>query len=256
MSNIGIALNLFPLRNQAQHDLAATLALVKASGFDYVQWAGMPELDAASIRQALDQAGLKAISAHCPAPWFEENMAGAAAFWACVGAPDVAAGGMPLEERGDLAHWRHGCQRLARIGEALAELGLRFGYHHHGYELEAAHGDERSRLQILLETVPAEHLVVELDTGWLAAANEEPAQWLRDWAGRCPIVQLQDFGGAIDEHGRPEFVGLGEGVLDWEAFFDAGEEAAVEWYVCRPPDVGAAPEAILSHSFAFLAERA
>jgi len=253
MSNIGIALQLYGLRDHAARNLGETLTAVKSAGFDYVQWAGMPDLAADSVRDALDSAGLKAVAAHCPAEWFEENLDGAVAYWERVGAPDVAASGMFFEDRSDLAHWREGCARLAAVGASLRERGLRFGYHHHGYELTRAAGDERSLLTILLETVPEEHLAIELDTGWLASAGEDPASWFRHCAGRCPVVQLSDLqpGGS-----RPVFAAPGAGTLDWADIFDAGEEAAVEWYVCSFPVPDTDPEEALKRAYAYLAEHA
>jgi len=105
-----MALQLYTLRDPAKKDLADTLKKVRAMGWKYVQWSGMPELPADRIRGALDDAGLQAIAAHVAIEPFEKDFAGNVKFWQTVGVKDVAPGGMMNDCKADLAS----CEFLAK----------------------------------------------------------------------------------------------------------------------------------------------
>lgn len=256
MSNIGIALNLFPLRDLAADDLPDALQRVKQAGFDYVEWAGMPDLPAAELRSLLDKTGLKVVGGHSPLAWFIENPEGAIAFWECLGAPDVSATGLVLEGWQDPARLDNALAQLDELAQRLAMSGLRLGYAHHGHELENWPGQEHPILARIVDAIPADHLVLELDTGWLGARGLDPAAWIREAAGRAPLLVLNDFTAPMPTPEHPQFCPPGEGQLDWDTVFDAGEEAAAEWYICRPPLSADDPDATLREAYAFFAEHA
>lgn len=231
MSNIGIALQLYTVREPAAHDLPGTLRRCREAGFDYVQWSGMPELTAPRIRDALEQAGLKAIAAHCDVELLESDFEAIVAFWRTIGVPDLAPGGMMQECRDSLDAWRRGAARLDALGTRLRQAGMRLSYHNHAFELEHFAGDPRTKLDILYEETAADCLYAEFDTAWLAAGGADPAAYIRKYAGRCPLLHVKDLAATPDAAGKPVFTPLGQGVLDWPAIFDAAEEAAVEWYI-------------------------
>ena len=139
----GIALQLYTLRVPAKDDLAGTLKKVREMGWEYVQWSGMPDLPAQGIRDALDAAGLKAISAHIGIEGFEQDFEGQVAFWKTVGNTDVAPGGMMGDCKDSLEAWKRGAVRLDAVGAKLREAGMRLSYHNHDSELGKFDGDDR-----------------------------------------------------------------------------------------------------------------
>ena len=87
-----MALQLYTLRDPAKKDLTDTLKKVRAMGWEYVQWSGMPNLPAEKIRAELDAAGLKAVAAHVGMEPFEKDFDTNAKFWKTVGITDLAPG--------------------------------------------------------------------------------------------------------------------------------------------------------------------
>jgi sugar phosphate isomerase/epimerase len=77
----------------------------------------------------------------------------------------------------------------------------------------------------------------EIDTYWVQRGGADPAAYIRQYAGRCPLIHLKDM--AADEKGS--FAEVGEGTMDWPAIFTASEAGGARWYiveqdVCqRPP---------------------
>ena len=228
----GIALQLYTLRVPAKDDLAGTLKKVREMGWEYVQWSGMPDLPAQGIRDALDAAGLKAISAHIGIEGFEQDFEGQVAFWKTVGNTDVAPGGMMGDCKDSLEAWKRGAVRLDAVGAKLREAGMRLSYHNHDSELGKFDGDDRTKLDILMaETTPG-NLCAELDLAWVKAGGAEPVELIRKYKDRCPMIHAKDLVKSKSLLTRSvRFMPLGQGILDWPAIFAAGKESGVEWYI-------------------------
>ena len=226
----GIALQLYSLREPARDDLAGTLKKVREMGWEYVQWSGMPDLSAEEIRAALDEAGLKAVAAHCGIDGFETDFDNQVKFWKTVGVTDVAPGGMMGDCKANLDVWKQGAARLDAVGAKLREAGLRLSYHNHNWELESFPEDPRSKLEILYAETAPENLCAEFDLAWLQIGGADPAEMLLKYTNRCPVIHAKDYA----EKGllkRNQFMPLGEGKLDWEKVFPAGQKAGVEWWI-------------------------
>ncbi len=249
---LGIALQLYTLREPAKQDLAGTLKKVREMGWEYVQWSGMPNLPAERIRAALDAAGLKAIAAHVGVEAFEDDFEGSVRFWKTVGAKDVAPGGMMKDCKATLEDWLRGAKRLDAVGAKLRAVGMRLSYHNHSFEFEKFPGDPRCKLDILMESTGPENLNAELDTAWVFHGGADPAAYLRKYRGRCPVIHVKDI--LLRNGGKFQFKPLGQGSLDWPAIFAAGREAGVEWYVYEQDSGEGSPFDYTRASYEFLAE--
>ncbi len=236
MASPKIAIILYTVREAAKTDLAGALQRVRDIGFEYVQWSGMPSMPAEAIREALDAAGLQAIAAHCPMEPFEQDFEGQVAYWKTAGVLDVAPGVMMQDCRDNLAAWLRGAERLDALGEKLRKTGMRLSYHNHAYEFTKFDGDARYPLDILFDATAPENLYAELDVAWATAGGEDPAAYIRRYAGRCPLVHMKDLADAQTQEGKPVFVPLGAGRVDWDAVFNAVKESGVEWCIYEQDD--------------------
>ena len=223
------AIILYTVREPAKEDLAGTLKRVREIGFEYVQWSGMPAMEADVARAALDAAGLKAIAAHCGVEPFEKDFDAQVAFWKTVGATDVAPGGMMGDCKETHDDWVSGAVRLEALALKLRDVGMRLSYHNHASEFEKYPGDEKCKLDLLYQEAP--HLCAELDLAWVYHGGADPATYLKRYAGRCPVIHVKDLKAEKNEEGRPIFTPLGQGVLEWEGILSAVQEAGVEWCV-------------------------
>lgn len=245
-----MALQLYTVREPAKQDLAGTLKKVRAMGWEYVQWSGMPGLPAEKIREALDTAGLKAIAAHVGIEPFEKDFETNVKFWKTVGVTDVAPGGMMNDCRATLKDWLNGARRLDMLGAKLRTAGLRLSYHNHAWEFEKFPDDSRAKLDILMEATQPENLCAELDVAWVYVGGVDPAAYLRKCKGRCPVIHAKDVVRA-KEGRKQSFKPLGQGELNWPDIFAAGDAAGVEWYVYEQDNGEGSPfdYAQASHEF-------
>ena len=225
----GIALQMYTLREPAKKDLPGTLKKVRDMGWEYVQWSGMPDLPADEIRKALDDADLKAIASHCGLQGFEDDFEKEVAFWKTVGNADVAPGGMMSDCRKDLEAWLRGAARLDAVASRLKEVGMRLSYHNHDWEFETFDGDERAKIDILMDVTT--DLCADLDLAWVFLSGADPAAYIKKFKNRCPMIHAKDCLEKRLLGRRAQFMPLGQGVLDWDAIFEAGKEAGVEWYI-------------------------
>ncbi len=226
----GIGIQLYTLRESAREDLPGTLKRVRDMGWEYVQWSGMPNLPAEEIRAHLDDAGLTAVAAHCGIEGFENNFEEEVAFWKTVGALDVAPGGMMRDCRGSLEAWLRGAARLDAVGARLREVGMRLSYHNHDWEFRSYPEDPRTKLEILFDETDPKNLYAELDLAWVQVGGADPAEILLQYTNRCPVIHAKDVAERRLLRGR-QFMPLGQGVLDWDAIFEAGQQAGVEWWI-------------------------
>ncbi len=247
----GIALQLYTMRDPARDDLAGTLKKIRAIGWEYVQWSGMPDIPADQIREALDDAGLKAVACHCAMEPFEQDFDAAVRFWKTVGVSDVAPGGMMQDCRESSEAWLRGAKRLDTLGAKLNSAGMRLSYHNHDSEFRTFEGDTQRALDVLYEATGAKNLYAELDLAWVRVGGADPAAYMRKYAGRCPLIHAKDLAQERRD-GHAVFTPLGEGVLDWPSIFDAGREAGVEWYIYEQDTCDIDPFECAQISFEFL----
>ena len=119
--------------------------------------------------------------------------------------------------------------------EALGADGLTLIYHFHDYEWVSLEGG--FAMEWLLREAPA--LTVQPDVHWLAAAGFTPQEKLRDLAGRCEYVHLQDYALGVDrESGKivRQTVPVGSGNLNIGAIVQTCREIGVGLYVLEQDD--------------------
>jgi sugar phosphate isomerase/epimerase len=114
---------------------------------------------------------------------------------------------------------------MAAIGERCRKLAARFSYHNHAFEF--ARYADRYGLEILLDAKQPADVLFEPDVYWIRKGGEDPAAFVRKYAGRIPLVHLKDMAG--DAEGS--FAEVGEGILDWPSIFAAAEAGGAEWYI-------------------------
>ena len=239
-----VALQLYSVRDDAESDFEGTLKKVKAMGYDGVEFAGLFDHSAADVRRMCDEIGLIPISAHVP---FVDMIADPSILeaYAEIGCKYVVIPYLTEEYRPGSPRFDEVIRGAAMLGEKAKALGMTLAYHNHDFEFTKI-GDAYA-LDILYREVPASLLQAELDTCWVRVGGEDPAGYVRKYAGRVDVLHLKDYAGSktenmyaligIDENekkdtgGKFEFRPLGSGVQDMPSIIDAADESGVKWLV-------------------------
>lgn len=215
---IGIALQLYTIREETAQDFLGACASVKAFGCDKVELAGFGGMNAEDLRQKLDDIGLQVIGSHIglesaidSADTIRDHLA--------LGCKFVTVPWLADEHRSSVEAWRATARVLDDAAKRFQDAGLRLGYHNHAIEFAATDGNACG-WEILFEE--AQNLDAQVDVFWVAKAGHDPGAVIEALAGRVPTIHAKD----LAEDG--EDVEIGRGVLDWSAIRAAAERSGVQ----------------------------
>lgn len=208
-------------------------------------------VDLKKAGEQLNKHGLQCVITHMAWQKFRDNLDGVIADHHALGCPHTAIGGVPAEY-----FTAEGAKRLVDelipITKKLAAAGLDFAYHNHSAEM-ALMGRKVWMQHLLDESVKAGvPLHAELDTYWIAAGGGDPAQWLRKWTGKCPVIHFKDMSFTVGREQRTEVIGLGN--LNWPEIVKACAEAGVQSALVEQDNTyGRDPFACMQQSYDYLA---
>ena len=139
-------------------------------------------------------------------------------------------------------------------------------YHNHDFEFIKLDG--KYALDVLYEEVSEDLLKTELDVCWVNIGGENPAEYIRKYAGRCPVVHLKDFTGSKSANmynliGMKEvaettntfaFRPVGYGKQDIPTIITAAIESGAEYLVVEQdnPSLGLEPMGCITKSREYL----
>ena len=239
-----IGLQLYSVRNEMEKDFEGTLKKVAEMGYEGVEFAGLFDKSASEIKALLEKYSLTAVSAHVPLAEMLEDMDKVIKTYKEIGCKFIAIPYVDEKYRPGTADYPETLEKIASLGKKAAENGLTLLYHNHDFEfvkIDGAYG-----LDVMYSTVPAEYLQTELDTCWVNVGGENPADYIRKYSGRAPLVHLKDFVGSKSEN-MYELIGddkakaeaqntfglryVGQGKQDFPAIIKAAEESGSEWLI-------------------------
>nr|AGS53424.1 xylose isomerase domain protein TIM barrel [uncultured bacterium contig00025] len=148
-----------------------------------------------------------------------------------MGVSQIGIGMMPERYRKDAETVNGFIRDYIPVAHKLKNAGMTFAYHNHAFEFEKFGG--RRIIERLAEGFAADEMEFILDTYWVQAGGGDPAQWLRDLAGRVPVVHFKDM--ELHE-GAQRFCPVGEGNLNWPYIIEACRVAGVEWILVEQDD--------------------
>ncbi len=242
-----VGVQLYSIRDSVEADMHAALAQVKELGYDGVEFAGLYGNKPADIRAWCAELGLNPISAHVPLDDMLADTEGTLAAYKEIGVRFVVVPYVTEERRPGAAKFDETIAEIARIGKIAADMGLTLLYHNHDFEFKKVDGEYG--LDILYKKVPAAYLQTELDTCWVNVGGENPADFVRKYTGRAPVVHLKDFhmSGKLPQHlyaligldddkqdNEPstfEFRPCGCGMQDMPAILAASVDAGAKWVI-------------------------
>ncbi len=243
-----IGLQLYSVRDDMKVDFKGTLQKVKNLGYEAVEFAGLFGYSGAEVKAMCEEVGVKPLSAHVPLKEMIEDCEGTLNTYKEIGVEYIVVPYVDGDRRPGTEGWLPTIEAVRKIGEAAKEKGLILLYHNHDFEFTKVDGEYG--LDMLYRLVPAEYLQTELDTCWVNVGGENPADYIRKYAGRCPVVHLKDFYresvnpdeplyeliGIKSEEKKPakknfEFRPVGSGLQDFPAIIKAAEKSGAQWFV-------------------------
>lgn len=252
-----IALQLYSVREQMQEDFFGTLKKVKAMGYTGVEFAGLYGHDPLEVKKMCEEVGLIPLSAHVPFVDLMNKMDETLECYKKLGCKYVVVPYLTEEYRPGKEGFNKVIEGVKVLGEELKKYDMVLQYHNHDFEFVKVDG--KYALDILYSEVGSDLLQTQLDTCWVNVGGENPAEYVKKYAGRIPTVHLKDFKGSksekmyaligIDDDKKTETEGsfelrpLGKGVQDFPAIIKAATEGGAEWFIVEQdnPSMGYTP---------------
>lgn len=150
-----------------------------------------------------------------------------------LGASYVMCAWIPHEGDFNLASADEAIMVFNKAGQVLAENGIQFTYHPHGYEF----GEHPSGVLLdhLISSTNPEYVNFEMDIYWIHHGGGNPVEWLKKYPNRWKLMHLKDMkiGTQKNAKGHSDVennVVLGQGELDMHAILRTAKEVGVKYY--------------------------
>lgn len=236
-----LGLQLYSVREFLPKDYAGTLRQIAAMGFKEVEAAGFFQHPAASVKQAMDAAGLRCVSAHYSMtdllPHLEEIIdyaQGVGLETIVCSAPKMRdpsrAKGLPwnaMMEAVPLDDWKWNAEQMNSIGAKVQQAGLKFGYHNHFVEFHRKEGGVRP-YDAILEITDPKLVTMEMDVGWVVVGGASPEEYLTKYPTRFTMLHVKEFKLAGWKPGEePVSTEMNQGSIDYHRVFAAAKKARI-----------------------------
>jgi sugar phosphate isomerase/epimerase len=239
-------LEIYSLRNEAQKDVAATLAMIRKFGFREVELGELYGRTAAEFRRLLDNNGLRATSMMADYERLLKAAESVTADARTLGAEYVVCSTIPHKKQLTADNVTRAVEDFGHWGEKLTGSGLHLCYHTHGVEFGKS--PDGTLFDTLVRHTDPKYLNFEMDIFWIVFAFQDPAKLLHKYPGRFPLMHVKDIrkgtalGGSPGDVLEADSVPLGAGIVDIPAALRAAEETGVRHYYIEDEAVNAAQQ--------------
>lgn len=250
-----IGAQFFTLREfcKTPEDLALSLRKVADIGYTTVQLSGTCEFDAAWMKEELAKNGLQCVVTHTPAPKLQEDIKKVCDDHKVFGCANVGLGMFSFSPKFDPldARYEEFCSIYRPIAQAVKAEGLYFMYHNHNAEFRKLGG--KTVLDQMAEDFSADEMGFILDTFWIQAGGADPAEYIREFAGRIPCIHLKDFAYSAEPAIAERISAVGDGNINWQQVVEAAVDSGVEYMLVEQDTChGEDPFTCLRRSYEYL----
>lgn len=221
-----IGIQLYSVREEAEKDIESVLRELKRFGYDGVELCGFYGRTPKEMKSLLDEIGLKAVSAHVDLNLMRADMGKVIEDYKTVGCEFVVVPWLAEADRMDGENGEKTVEEIEAFAKMAEAAGVPLCYHNHEFEFDVIDGEYA--FDRLFARVP--NLMVEQDSCWVAVSGESPAEYLRKYSGRTPLLHLKDYCGSR-KNGDLELRPNGYGVQNFAEIISVAEENGVRWLV-------------------------
>jgi len=256
-----IAINDYTVKKDWDTDPVRALEKIKEIGYDGIEFSiDIDEPVFQEIAAKLIKLDLQAISTHVG---FDDMQINGDLYFCrmhqlgiqYIGIPWLAENQIPGGER-----YNKTKESIEVFAKRCKAAGVSLFYHNHDFEFNKINGV--CKQDILLNDIPS--LLVQLDVCWCKVGGENPAEYIRRYARRTPMIHLKDYtlksdapaerlydlheidgadaAAAFREANGFSFQPVGMGCVDFESVFRAADAIGIKWMVVeqdastdRPP---------------------
>ena len=222
--------------------LAESMRKVADIGYTKIQLSGVCAYDAQWMKEQLAATGLECVVTHVAIPKLREQLDEVCADHKVFGCSNVGLGMFDFRKMDPEEAYPQFLELCKPVAQKLKENGLYFMYHNHDGEFKNYRG--QTILRQIAQDFPADELGVIVDTYWVQKGGANPAEYIRELAGRVPCIHVKDYA-----YGA-EMAVVGEGNINFEAVIAAAEDAGTQYLLVEQDKCnGEDPFACLKRSY-------
>ncbi len=226
---------MYTLRDVLPHDFAGTLRRVAQMGYEGIETGGELGTPNPTLLQLLQETGLAVAGLGYSLETLEQNLQGAVDYCHALDCPYVITFWIDESQRRTADDWKRLAERFNRAGEQLAQYGLHYLYHLHGYEFTPL--NEKRGVDILLENTDPRYFNLEPDTYWVEYGGVSAVEFCTQYADRIRCIHLKDYLSKPEMHD----IEVGEGAIPMRPIVERAFLHHWDWLIVeqeryfRPP---------------------
>lgn len=244
-SLIPTGIQLYTVNSEMEKDPAGTLKKVAQIGYTEVETAGFGKLAASQFRSLLNDAGLRAPSAHLMFGMQETDKlledAKTLGVTYVVSSVLLARPPAHADMKGFLEainsmtadDFKKSAAMANEIAQKAKAAGFQYAYHNHNFEFRDLGGGATGYDILLRETDPS-LVKFEADCGWMRVAGADPVALLAHFPNRYVMLHIKDFKNlskpvtSLMAPDSPIPTELGHGSIDLKPIVEAGRKAGIK----------------------------
>ncbi|HVX66011.1 MAG TPA: sugar phosphate isomerase/epimerase [Bryobacteraceae bacterium] len=221
---IGLALQLYTVRDDCKKDLPGTIAAVGKIGYEGVEFAGYYDRTAAELRKMLDGANLKCCGTHIALETLQgDQFLKTVEFNKTIGNRNLIVPYLPEKYHTTKQAWIDTAKLFNDLADKAKEHGMRVGYHNHMFEFQKVDGE------YLWDTffgVTKKEVIMQFDTGNAREGGGDPLPFLKRYPGRAISVHMKEYSKTNKD------ALIGEGEQPWKELIETCRTTAgTEWFI-------------------------
>jgi len=212
-----VGLELYSVRTEMRRDPEATLAAVRAMGYDDVEllwsWKNF-DRTREQVKASLDREGLRAPAAHVNPEILRTEWSKSLDDAAYLGHEYLIVPSLPIDKTKPLDSWREWADHFNTAGASARTAGIWLAFHN-----EPSHQrpiDGVVPYDLFLERTDPSVVRMQLDCGNMTMGGGDPLQYLKRHTARYGSFHIKDV--VADRSRDTE---LGQGIIDLRAFVAA-----------------------------------
>ena len=221
-----IGFQVYTIREMLVKDFAGTLKMMKKIGYQGVEMCSpagyissgfepLVKMKPEDMRMIMSDNGLSCVSSHFTFDELKNNLDERIEFAHKLGLTQMICSSFWLPKGAAMGDWLKSVDQLNEIGLKTKHTGLQMGFHNHHMEFEKIDGE--LIYDTLLKHFDPEMVKMQFQVAVISVGYKAATYFLK-YPGRFISSHLSDWSTDLNKQ-----VAIGEGIVDWKAFFDAAK---------------------------------
>ncbi|NQU85883.1 MAG: sugar phosphate isomerase/epimerase [Mariniphaga sp.] len=229
--NISFGFQSWTIRQKLFEDFAGTMKKMAAMGYSEIEmcspkgytgtgFEALADIKPGDMKKIIEDSGLICRSSHYNFGELKDNLEETIEWTKKMGISQIVLSSFWLPSGATVSDYRKAATELNAAGETIKKAGLITGFHNHHMEFETIDGE--LIYDAILEELDPDLVKMQFQVA-VISIGYKAADYFRKHPGRFISAHLADWSNEKETQ-----VPIGQGVVDWEDFFEAAKTGGVK----------------------------